>query len=111
MKIKDRISDGLFLWENEHYEGALLCVLIAFSATSRLRYPDRNKIGDKEAFERFYRDSTKAVANIKYKRRYQPIEHILYKWLRCALVHEGGISPDIKFIQTKHKESKEIMVY
>jgi len=30
-----------------------------------------------------------------------PIEHIFYKWLRCELVHEGGIPVDIEFMPDK----------
>ena len=43
MSIEHRIKDALYLWEDERYEGALLNVLVAVAATSRLRYPDRRE--------------------------------------------------------------------
>lgn len=59
MSIRKRIEDAIFLWQNDHFEGALLSALIVIAATARLRYPDRNKIKDKEAFEKFFNEELK----------------------------------------------------
>jgi hypothetical protein len=41
--------------------------------------------------------------NVEYLGKPLPIELIFYKWLRCELVHNGGIPTDIKFVETKSK--------
>ncbi len=101
MSIKNRIEDAIFLWQNDKFEGALLSVLIAVAATARLRFSDRNKITDKEAFERFLNESSKIKTKVEFRGECRPIENIFYKWLRCELVHEGTSPPDIKFVPSK----------
>lgn len=98
MSIRNRIEDALLLWENDHLEGAFLNVLVAVAATARRRYPDRNNVSDRESFERFLRDSHRIRLSIEYRDECHPVEHIFYKWLRCELVHEGGLPIDIKFM-------------
>ncbi len=51
MSIRKRIDDAIFLWQHDHFKGALLSALIAVAATARLRYPDRDKISDRASFE------------------------------------------------------------
>lgn len=101
MSIRNRIEDAIFLWQNDHFEGALLSVLIAVAATARLRFPDRDKINDKEAFEKFLNESSKIKTKVEFRGECRPIENIFYKWLRCELVHEGTAPPDIKFVPSK----------
>lgn len=101
MSIRKRIEDAIFLWQNDHFEGALLSALIAIAATARLRYPDRNKVKDKEAFEKFFNESNRIKTKVEFRGECRPIENIFYKWLRCELVHEGSSPPDIKFIPSK----------
>ncbi len=98
----------MFLWQNNHFEGALLSVLIAIAATARLRFPDRNKIKDKEAFEKFLNESSRIKTEVEFRGECRPIENIFYKWLRCELVHEGSIPPDIKFIPSKEPDVRMI---
>jgi len=92
--IKNRVDDALLLWEADRKEGAFLSVLIAVAAVARIRYP---KLKDRESFEQFIRDSNPTILNVEYRGDCKPIEHILYKWLRCQLVHEGGLPFDIQF--------------
>lgn len=89
MSLKARVQDAVMLWENGRMEGAFLCALIAVAATARRRYPDRNKVKDRDAFERFLTDAMSVRLSVEYRGECHPIEHILYKWLRCELVHEG----------------------
>jgi hypothetical protein len=96
MSIADRIADAKLLWDNEHHEGAFLCVLVATAATARKRFPGDT---DKTAFIKFVENSTKVRMGLEYKGELQSIEFIFYKFMRCQLVHEGELPPDIKFSQ------------
>lgn len=93
--IRDRVDDALLLWEYGRREGAFLCALVAFAATARRRYP---KMSDRGSFERFLADSHKERVSVEYRGRCHPIETIMYKWLRCQLVHEGETPVDLKFM-------------
>ncbi len=100
----------MFLWKNGRFEGALLNALIAIAATARLRYPDRAKISDKDSFEKFFGESRSdktnvGKINVEFRGECRPIENIFYKWLRCELVHEGGMPADIEFIQSEDKDA------
>ena len=101
MSIKNRIDDAMLLWEQGRFEGALLNVLIAVAATSRLRYPKNEINWDKEAFEKFFNESSNIKTKVEFRGECRPIENIFYKWLRCELVHEGTSPPDIKFVPSK----------
>jgi len=94
--VQSRIDDAILLWERGRREGAFLSVLIAVAATARRRYP---KMKDREAFEQFLRDSHSVTLSVEYRGECHPIEHVFYKWMRCQLVHEGGIPIDIEFMQ------------
>ncbi len=94
--IGSRIDDAIFLWEKGRHEGAFLCALIAVAATARKRYP---KAKDREAFEQFLKDSHSVRLSVEYRGECHPIEYVFYKWLRCQLVHEGGIPIDIQFME------------
>lgn len=105
MSIRKRIDDAIFLWQNNHFEGALLSTLIAVAATARLRYPDRANVSDKASFEKFLGESSRVKTHIEFRGECRPIENIFYKWLRCELVHEGGIPTDIEFIPSEDQNA------
>ncbi len=105
MSIRKRIDDAMFLWQNNHTEGAFLSALIAVAATARLRYPDRANINDKESFEKFLGESSQAKIQVEFRGECRPIENIFYKWLRCELVHEGGIPTDIEFVPSENQNA------
>lgn len=98
MGIRTRIEDALFLWGNGHQEGAFLSALIAVAATARRVFPDRKTVSDRESFERFLADAHSVRISVEYRGECHPVEHIFYKWLRCELVHEGGVPVDIQFM-------------
>ena len=98
MSLRTRIEDATFLWQHGHREGAFLSALVAVAATARRRFPDRKAIGDREAFERFLSSAHSVRLSVEYRGEAHPIEHIFYKWLRCELVHEGGLPIDIEFM-------------
>jgi hypothetical protein len=95
LDIRARLEDAKLLWANGRREGAFLVALIAVAATARRRYP---RLGDRESFEKFLVDSHAVRINIEFRGAIHPIEHILYKWFRCALVHEGKLPIDIELI-------------
>jgi len=98
MSVRARVDDALFLWEHKRMEGAFLSARAAVAASARLRYPNRTAIGDRVAFERFLKSALSVTIGVEFRGEAHPVEHILYKWLRCELVHEGGVPVDIKFV-------------
>jgi hypothetical protein len=97
MSIRSRIEDAIILWDAGRLEGALLLALTATAATARRRFPDR-KIGDRQAFEDFLRQGWFERLSIEYRGEVHPVYHILYKWFRCELAHEGALPVDIEFV-------------
>lgn len=98
MSIRARIEDALFLWEHDRLEGAFLSALAAVAASARRQFPNRKAIGDRESFERFLTGAHSVRINVEFRGESHPVEHIFYKWLRCELVHEGGVPVDIQFM-------------
>jgi len=98
MSVRARVEDASLLWQHGRLEGAFLSVLVAVAATSRRRYGNRHEFGDRAAFEQFVRDSHSVRLSVEYRGQCQPVEHIFYKWLRCSLLHEGGVPVDIEFV-------------
>lgn len=111
MSIRARIEDCMVLLAAERPHGALLSLLVAAAATSRRRYPDptpsRRKPGkamrDGEAFETFLHDEMPKICrvqnyNIRFRGVSHRLEHVLYKWLRCELVHAATLLTDVRII-------------
>ena len=95
MSIRARIEDALLLWDNGRKEGAFLSALVAVAATSRRRFPDRKSVTDQDAFIQFVEKTLSYRIHVEYRGECRPIEQIFYKWIRCQLVHEGGLPVDI----------------
>lgn len=98
MSIRARVEDALLLWQNARKEGAFLNALIALAATSRLRFTDRKAVSDREAFVRFLENAHTVRISVEYRGECLPVEQVFYKWIRCQLVHEGGLPVDIQFM-------------
>lgn len=113
MSIRTRIEDAQVLLAAGRADGALLSALVAVAATSRKRYPKSVENEDAKAFTRFLGEEVRAltagrVANlftfysgadpIKYPDRMTPLQDMLYRYVRCALAHEGRLPDDIEFI-------------
>lgn len=106
MSIENRIAKAERDLAERDYENALLQVLVAVAATARKRYPNET---DRNAFESFLKDDfgRKIQPNISIRGGYikvafvdrtETLEHILYKFVRCNLMHEAGIPPEITFL-------------
>jgi hypothetical protein len=96
MSIRARLDDAVLLWRSGRREGAFLSVLVAVAATSRLRHG--KGVTDRNAFEQFVASAHPVRLSVEFRGELHPIEHIFYKWLRCELVHEGGLPIDIEFM-------------
>lgn len=95
MSIPDRLADAEVLWSNERREGALLSVLVAVSATAQRVLPDVK--GDRSRFETFLKSTHDWKVEVEYRGGLIDLDHLFYKWLRCSLVHEAALPPDLRF--------------
>ena len=99
MGIRNRVTDALLLFENGRHEGAFLNALVAVAATARRASHDPHA-SDRECFESFLDNQSGPKISVEYRGECHKLSHILYKWLRCELVHEGGVPIDIEFIDS-----------
>jgi hypothetical protein len=107
MSIRERLEDAMILWEQERKEGAWALVLIAAAATARKRYPLPMK--DNESFKQFIRDiqGTIILGQFPVAPMAQivfgtvPIEDMIYKHMRCNLVHEGELHTSVALSESK----------
>ena len=96
MSIRTRIGDAQLLWNAGRREGAFVSVLIAVAATARCKFP--NEKSDRQAFEAFLRQGWFERLSVEYRGEVHPVYHILYKWFRCELIHEGSLPIDVEFM-------------
>jgi len=104
MNIEELLEDSRDLWSRGRKRSAFALILIAFAATARRRYP--KPIGDAESFKRFIRDELPTITgtpdralSIPFEGKLTPVEDILYRQLRCQLIHEGELPDSITFTQ------------
>jgi hypothetical protein len=70
--------------------------LVAVAARARQDHP--KPISDRDAFERFIRLRFSIRLSVEFRGTLTPWETVLYKWMRCELVHEGGLPVDLRFM-------------
>lgn len=116
MSIKERIKDAEILWQVGRKEGAWILALVATAATSRKRYPKKTSgLMDGEAFKSFIRGYVPTIiygkpspdgfdAQIIFDKT--SFEEIMYKHLRCYLLHEGKLSDLVTFSESKSIDGK-----
>ncbi len=95
MGIRRHIDDALFLWSTGRRESAMLLAVVAVAATARKEMPTAT---DRVAFETFVKRIRPYPLSVFYRGAMRPIEEILYRWLRCVLVHEADWPADVEFI-------------
>jgi hypothetical protein len=93
MGVRKRVEDAELLWREGQAKGSLLMALISASATARRKC---SKLNDGEGFERLLLDARKWRLSLEFRGAQVPIERLLWKWLRCKLVHEAGLPVDIR---------------
>lgn len=130
MSIKDRLEDARLLYTHGRKDGALLSVLVAIGATSRLRYP-KSAHKDRSAFLTFLHDELVVATHggtlnyhvkvpgcdtSKYVDEMMPIQNVFYELVRCNLAHEGIVPSNIRFesgpanVQSTKVESNELVL-
>lgn len=93
MSIEDRLRDAELLQQHDHYEGALLSTLVAVAALARRRYPNA---GDREGFQKLLKTFHDWTIEVEFRGSPVDTDHLLYKWMRCQLVHEAALPPDLR---------------
>lgn len=104
--IRERVQDAKLLWDAERREGAFLVVLVAIAGRARREYP--RSVGDRDAFARFIESRFRPRISVKFRGELRPLEQVFYKWMRCELVHDGGLPIDLRF--KEDAESGELSV-
>ena len=123
VSIRDRIQETCLLLALDRPAGALLSLLAAVGATSRRRFPvgtpsrlNPNKsMRDGEAFKAFLADEMVNICqvqnyNVLFRGQMHRLEHVLYKWLRCELVHAGGLPADVTLVPSTEPGSMSLAV-
>lgn len=120
MSIKQLVDDAQFLAANNRHVGALAALMLAVAGSARKRFPKKQRslkdpekfMGDAEMFELFlggrlarllmniFQPSDIGTSGIciEFRGRVHQIEHILYKFYRCQLVHEAELPNDVRFL-------------
>lgn len=96
--IRERVVDAQLLWESKRVEGAFLLALVAVAARARRDHP--RPTGDREAFGQFIRSHFRPRVSVEFRGRLHSLEDVFYKWMRCELVHDGGLPVDLKLMTT-----------
>lgn len=104
--IRERVEDATLLWNAERREGAFLIALVAVAARARREYP--RPLGDRDAFERFIESRFRPRISVEFRGELRPLEQVFYKWMRCELVHDGGLPVDLRF--NENAEPDELSV-
>jgi hypothetical protein len=106
MSVRERLEDAKVLWAQGRKHGAWIQVLIAAAATSRKRFPKKK---DGEAFREFIREVTPTIINgtataipggisVVFNANtsdQMPLDQVMYKHLRCNLLHEAVMPSDV----------------
>lgn len=92
--IRARTEDARLLWSAGRREGAFLLALVAVAARARQDHP---RTGDRDAFERFVRSRFSPRISVEFRGELHSLERIFYKWMRCELVHKGGLPVGLCF--------------
>jgi hypothetical protein len=89
--IAQRIDDAEFLWQAGRREGGFLAALVAFSATARRVRPKATEPLDSGAFKALFQEELSSGSSVRFRGKMTSMDELFYKWLRCELVHEGGL--------------------
>jgi hypothetical protein len=95
--IAQRIDDAEFLWKSGRLEGALLAALVAFAATARRVRPKAQEPSDAKAFKQLFQEQLPHGASVRFRGELTSMDELFYKWLRCELLHEGGLPMGLTF--------------
>lgn len=94
--VRECAADARMLWAAGRREGAFVLALIAVSAAAR---HESNQGGDKARFEAYLQARFPMRFSAEYQGQQMSLETILYKLLRCSLVHEASLPVDVGFME------------
>jgi hypothetical protein len=94
-EIHRRVEDANVLWRLDRREGAFILALVAVGAAARRAHP---ALHDQAAFETYLLSQRSWRISVEYRGEQIPVETVLYKLLRCQLVHEAGMAADLEFL-------------
>ncbi len=117
MSVRERLEDASILWHQGRKHGAWIQVLIAAAATSRRRFPS---LKDGEAFRKLIRQVSRTILSgdpshspvevtVIFNAESPdelPMDRLFYKHLRCNLLHEAMIGPEVVFSESALSEGK-----
>lgn len=93
MGAVDRIEDAEFLWRTGRRGSGLLLACVAVAARARREHPGAH---DGRAFEQLLEDELSIRLSVEFRGEQVPIERVLYKWIRCELIHTAAVPVDIE---------------
>ena len=97
MSLNARLDDAERLWSEARNESALVLLLTTVAACARVAAGTK-KGTDKQDFESFFISGISVRLSIEFRGEQWPIESIFYKWMRCELVHAGGLPVDLELM-------------
>jgi hypothetical protein len=106
MSIRQLVEDARALAENGRTLGAFTLLIAMIGASARLRYPQ--PIGDAKAYKDFLRQelvrmttgehlSSRSLMSFNLNGESTTFEHVIYKYYRCELIHEGKLKTGFVF--------------
>jgi hypothetical protein len=115
MSVGNRITEAADKYVLGDYENCLIQVCIALDATAKRAFPTES---GNQAFKHFVHDNMKLITMVAFQRgrsilnlhlahrnpKLRPdrdgvcaLQEILYHVVRCGLIHEGKLPPDMEF--------------
>ena len=97
MSLKVRLDDAQRLWDEGRSESALVLLLTTVAACSRVGAGGKSG-SDRQQFEDYFKSGISVRLSVEFRGELWPIESIFYKWMRCELVHAGGLPVDLELM-------------
>ena len=112
MAVRDRIKEAIDKLSKGDYENALIQVCIAVDATAKKEYPGKKT---SHRCKKFLRKNQAFITKVGLglleihgdiffgpsdsvdKKRDKSLEEVLYKLVRCSLLHEGKLAEEVEF--------------
>lgn len=127
MTIREQVQDASFLAHHGRYIGALTILMLAVAASSRRtflkgtksREKPKEEMSDREAFTLFLGGRLRKILfggfnapgegdsgiSVHFRGKQYDVAHILYKYYRCELVHDGELPDDVEFTATERHDA------
>jgi hypothetical protein len=97
VSLHARLDDAQRLWDEGRNESALVLLLTAVAACARVAASGKSR-SDRQEFEDYFKSGISVRLSVEFRGEQWPIESVLYKWMRCELVHAGGLPVDLELM-------------